>query len=143
MNYIGKDNEVIESVKEFALSHKTDNYIGLYIKTNYDTYKFMISDFRACCEEYGVSLSDNCEKEIFDTNNKDLPNDFLKGYALVKIEYSHEKSNEYTFSTKLVVRKVNEPYTTVYYINISNGHNGYYPHGYIVEWSNYKNEGEL
>lgn len=51
--------------------------------------------------------------------------------------------DNFCFSSKLTLRHVNKTNDTVYYINIYNEHNGYYPHSYLVEYEGYKNEGEL
>jgi hypothetical protein len=149
MNYIGKEDELITRV--FTKNDK--DYIGIYIQTNYDTYKFCVDDFSSCCEFYGVTLFNHDNEVLFEINceSKD-EKDFklLEGFFLKQIEYCHERSKPLEFysdetqtcSLKITLKDI-ELKEVVYYIDIYNQHNGYYPHIYLVEWNNYKNEGEL
>ncbi len=154
MNYIGKEDELITEV----YTKNCEDYIGIYIQTNYDTYKFCVDDFLSCCEVYGVSLFNhnnevllkiNCESKDEEKNYK-----LLEGFFLKQIEYCHQRSksaiNDFglyddeiqTCSLKITLKNIDLK-EAVYYIDIYNDHNGYYPHSYLIEWNNYKNEGEL
>jgi hypothetical protein len=151
MNYNGKSDEKITR----TYTKINDENFGIYIQTNYDTYKFCISKFQSCCEGFGVDLINNDNQVIFNiyssesTRPKEEDYTLLKGFSLKKIEYCHERSvrpedelGKYNLSLEMTLEdnKLNE---IVYYIDIFNWHNGYYPHGYFVEWNNYKNGGEL
>jgi hypothetical protein len=148
MNYIGKEDELITRV----YTKNDKDYIGIYIQTNYDTYKFCVDDFSSCCEAYGVTLFNNNNEVIFEItcDSKDeKDHKLLEGFSLKQIEYCHERSKPIidndetqTCSVKITLQDI-ELKEVDYYIDIYNYHNGYYPHNYLVEWNNYKNEGGL
>lgn len=80
-----------------TLDYNQEKYIGICIKTNYDTYKFLIDDFHNCCERYGVDLINKNNKLIInniyndnkwnDRKEKIAKSNYLDGYSFVKIEY--------------------------------------------------------
>ncbi len=149
MNYIGKEYELVTRV----ITKCDKDYIGIHIQTNYDTYKFCVDDLRSCCELFGVQLFNYNNDVIFeiDFESKDEKDYKLleEGYFLKEIEYCHERSKypkkhdgKNILSLKITLKdtKLKE---FMYYIDIYTDHEGYYPHNYLVEWNNYKNEGVL
>lgn len=144
MHYNGISDEIVTSVEKYS----DKEYIGLLLKTNYDTYKFGIDKFQICCENFDVTLYDESNKYLISANEKDTKNDvaFL-GFFLKEINYCHARSCKNVEDNNVlslqITLKNKELTESIYYIDISNYHNGYYPHYSFLEWKNYKDCTEL
>lgn len=136
--YVSKVNEIIISIncnysEEINLiDNATDysgKYIGIHIKTNIQNIYFTISDFQSCCEKFGVYLL------VDKFNLNDLIGDKLKS---IKYDSGNKQKDEKKYM-KFCITTDNHKF----YIEISNMHNGYYPHYYRVKYGNYEDIDEL
>jgi hypothetical protein len=137
LKYVSKVNEIITYIncnytENINLSDNiidySGKYVGIHIKTNIQDIYFTISDFKSCCEDFGVYL---------DSNHKlnDLIGNKLKS---IKYDSCNKPKNEEKF-IKFRIETNKHKFS----IKIYNIHNGYYPHYYRVKYGNYEDISEL
>lgn len=113
-------------------------HMGIYIKTNLQDIYFTIEDRHFCCEEYDVSMKNTDDEILVDyqeLKNKKIKSIKFKSPGLIKPNdyWKYKSDNMYDLELE------NETFT----ITISNDHNGYYEHTYVVKYGDYLDISEM
>lgn len=107
---------------------KNGGYVGYCVETSEQTIKLLIEDFQNCCESYGCDI-------VYETTNDMIGATVLDVYWGLDFETVNDDCEYTGISNANVIIETDRGNIT---LNVSNNHNGYYPHQICAKWKDYE-----
>lgn len=130
-----------------------DHLEGIVMETDHGPVHFMISNWRECCETWGVSINGSVVTKSFKNTKKQKQKVFRKrvrrrlrahflheSISSVQFNAAREKYQRHRMERGVVCLDVCMSNGRTHHIDVWCNHNGWYAHTAVLEWPGHERE---